>query len=167
MKRAIAAAAAAALACAIFRPVEGRPSGRAGWLAYRVGAVAFEAPEGWRAWGGPTRVTVEAPDGNARLVVSQVEDRFPDERACLAAAEEELRRGEAGLSRVRRHATTLAGRRAWTQEADQGPWHGWAFGVCDGGVQYRAFLVSRTPTPPETVEVHRALVDRIRIGGEA
>jgi hypothetical protein len=34
-------------------------------------------------------------------------------------------------------------------------------------VQYRVFLVSRTPTPPETVEVHRALVDRIRIGGEA
>jgi hypothetical protein len=165
MRRGIAVAAAGLAACAVFRPPEGRPSGRAGWLVYRVGSLGFEAPEGWSAGGGATRVSLEAPDGNARLVVSVAEERFPDERTCLAAAEEELRRGEGELSRVRRHPTTLAGRRAWAQEADQGTWHGWAFGLCDGGVQYRIFLVGRTPAAPETIEVHRALVERVRIGG--
>jgi len=168
MRRVIGVAAAAALAsCAILRPPEGRPSERAGWLVYRVGALGFEAPEGWSASGGATRVSLEAPDGNARLVVSVVEERFPDQRTCLAAAEEELRRGEGELSRVRRYPSTLAGRRAWAQEADQGPWHGWAYGLCDGGVQYRIFLAGRTPAAPEVLEVQRALVERARVGGEA
>lgn len=163
----LAAAAAALASCALFRPPESRPSDRAGWLVYRVGAVAFEGPESWRASGGETRVTLEAPDGEARLVVSEVEERFADEKACLAAAEEELRRGAEPLSRVRRHATTVAGRRAVGQEADQGPWHGWAYGLCDGRTQYRLFLVGLSPVRPEVLEVQRALHERLRIGGRA
>ena len=165
--RGLAAAAVALAACALFRPPEGRPSGRAGWLVYQVGALAFEAPEGWRASGDARRVTLEAPDEGARLVVSAVEERFRDEKACLSAAEEELRRGEGALTRVRRHATTLGGRRAVAQEADQGPWHGWAYGLCDGGAQYRIFLVGLSPVRPEVLEVQRALLEKLHIGGEA
>jgi hypothetical protein len=169
MRRLIAPAAAAAAmaACALFRPPESRPSDRAGWLVYQVGALAFEGPEGWRASGDARRVTLEAPDGGGRLVVSQVDERFPDEKACLAAAEEELRRGAEALTRVRRHATAIAGRRAVGQEADQGPWHGWAWGLCDGGDQYRLFLVGLSPVRPEVLEVQRALLERLRIGGQA
>jgi hypothetical protein len=163
----LAAAAAALASCALLRPPESRPSDRAGWLVYRVGAVSFEGPAAWRASGGERRVTLEAPDGGARLVVSEVEELFADERACLAAAEEELRRGAESLTRVRRHTTSLAGRRAVAQEADQGPWHGWAWGLCHGGAQYRVFLAGFSPARPEVLEVQRALLERLRIGGRA
>lgn len=168
-----ALAAAAALVagalpgCAALRGPEGRPSGRAGWLVYEVGGLRFEAPDGWRSSGGDGRVRLDAPGGDARLDVSRVDERYADERACLAAAREALRRGQGELERVRRHETTLAGRPAVAQEADTAGWHGWAYGLCDGGVQYRIFFTGRSPLAQDAAEAYRILVASVRVGGEA
>jgi hypothetical protein len=169
---ALASAAVALAGCATLRdlvsaPPRGEPSGRPGWLVYDVGGLRFEAPESWRASGGDGRVKLEAPDGGARLEASIAEERFADEKTCIADAEDELRRGEAGLERVRRHPTTFAGKPGISQEADASGWHGWAYGICDGGVQYRIFFAGRSPLPPEVVEVYRTLVKTARVGGEA
>lgn len=147
----------------------GKPSGREGWLVYELRGLRFEAPAGWSARGGERRMSLEAPGGTARLEISFPEGDYPDERACLAAAEEKLR-GQAqdgGLERARRHATRFAGRPAQTLEADQGGWHVWAYAACDGGVQYRVFFTAATPSPPEVLEAWRALVASARLGGEA
>ncbi len=170
--RALLLAALAALSgCAGIRqalapaPV-GAPSGRPGWLVYTVGALRFEAPEAWRASGGPRHLTLEAPDGAARLEVSTPDAPFAGEAACLADAETQLRRGDT-MQRVRRHATTFAGVRAQTLEGDSSGWHVWAWAACDGGHQYRIFLTARTPAPAQVVEAYRALTASARIGGQA
>jgi hypothetical protein len=144
----------------------GEPSGRPGWLVYTVGGLRFEAPEAWRASGGPRHLKLEAPDGGARLEVSTPDQPFATAQACLADAEVVLRRGE-GMERTRKHATTFAGVRAHTLEGDAAGWHVWAWAACDGGSQYRIFLTARTPAPAEVVEAYRALTSSARIGGQA
>jgi hypothetical protein len=134
-----------------------RPSGDEGMLLYTVGRLTFEAPAGWPARGDPRHVLLTSPGNDAR-VDAQVSDRtFPDDASCLAHAEDSLARGTAGLSNVRRHQTTLAGRKAVVQEADQGPWHGWAWAVCDGGEQYRVFFTGLSPLKEEAVRAVRLL----------
>jgi hypothetical protein len=144
-------------------PPESGPGSRAGWLAYRVDGLRFEAPAGWSASGDARRVTLEA-DG-LKLEAWAVEGRFADARACLAAAEEALARGAERLTRVRRHTSALAGRNAVAQEADAGGWPGWAYGVCDGPLQYRLFFTGRSPIPAEVLEAWRAVVASARLGG--
>jgi hypothetical protein len=165
-------ALAAATGCATLRdafapaPV-GTPSGRVGWLVYSLRDLRFEAPAAWSPSGGERRVTLEAPDGKARLEISYPEPDFGDERACLAAAEEKLGQQQGALERGRRHPTRLAGRSGHALEGDQGGWHVWAWAVCDGGVQYRVFFTAATPASAEAIEVSRAVVASARIGGEA
>jgi hypothetical protein len=173
MRRAAILGAVLALAgCATLRdalapaPV-GKPSGREGWLVYQLGSLRFEAPAAWRASGGERRIALEAPDGRARLEVSYPGTAFPDERACLAAADEKLRGQAAQLERARRHATRFAGVAAQTLEADEGGWHVWAYAACDGGVQYRVFFTAATPAAADHLEAQRTLVASARIGGEA
>jgi len=96
-----------------------------------------------------------------------VEEPFADGAACLAAAEEALARGAAQLSRVRRHQTKLAGRAAVMQEADDGGWHGWAYAVCQGGVQHRLFFTGRSPIAADLLEAWREVVASARLGGGA
>ncbi len=168
VRGALAAAALAAAGCAGLRPPpQGKPSGRAGWLVYQVEALRFEAPAGWRPGGTPEKLTLTAPDDGARVQAWRVEGTFASEADCLARAEEALKGSEQGLERVRRHQTTLAGRRAVVQEADAGGWHGWAEAVCDGPVQYRIFFTGRSPLGPEVLEAYRTLTASARIGGEA
>ncbi len=163
----LAIAGCAHLSDALAPAPEGKPSGREGWLVYRLRDLRFEAPAGWRALGGDRRVAFEAPGGNARLELTYPEPDFADERACLAGAEEKLRSQEATLERSRRHLTRFAGRPAQTLEADRGGWHVWAWAACDGGVQYRVFFTAATPAAAEAIEAYRALVASAQIGGEA
>lgn len=148
---------------ALVVPPQGEPTGRGGWLGWRVGALRFEAPAAWTASGHDRRLTLEAA-GEARLQAWVVEEAFADRQACLAAAEESLARGEGQLSRVRRHATKLAGRPAVMQEADAGGWHGWAYAVCQGGQQHRLFFTGRSPIPAELLEAWREVVASARLG---
>jgi hypothetical protein len=145
-------------------PPEGAPGSRPGWLAWSVGALRFEAPAGWTPSGDARRLGLDA-GGEARLEAWVLEERYVDAAACLAAAGEALARGEAQLSRVRRHATTLAGRPAVVQEADSGGWHGWAYAVCQGGTQHRLFFTGRSPIPAAVLESWRAVVKGVRLGG--
>jgi hypothetical protein len=156
-----------AVGCASLRslvtPVpEGVPSARAGWMGWSVGALRFETPAGWAPSGEARRLGLDA-GGAARLEALVVEERFADSKACLAAAEESLARGEAQLSRVRRHATTLAGKAAVMQEADSGGWHGWAYAVCRGGEQHRLSFSGRSPIPPDLLEAWRDVVASTRL----
>jgi hypothetical protein len=157
----------AALRDAFTPAPEGRPAGRDGWLLYTVGALEVQVPSDWKVRGDTDRVTLTAPDDSARLEVARAGERFGDEKTCLVAAEEALKRGESSFQRVRRHPTKLADRPAIVQEADQDGWHGWGYAVCDGGVQYRLFFAGRSPVPKATLEIHRDVVARTRIGGEA
>jgi hypothetical protein len=170
--RARAAAAALLLAAALpacrgARPVEGRPSPRAGWLVYGLRDLRFEAPAAWRATGDERRVALEDPGGRVRLELTVPEAPFADERACLAAADERLARSQATLERARRFPTRFAGLSAQSLEADQGGWHVWAIAACDGGTQYRIFFTAATPATPEAIEAWKTLRSSARIGGEA
>jgi hypothetical protein len=144
-------------------PPEGVPSARPGWLVYPVGALRLEAPAGWSVSGEARRLVLDA--GDARLEVWVVDGRFGDGKGCLAAAEEALERGEGQLARVRRHTTTLGGRPAVMQEADAGGWHGWAYAVCDGGVQHRLFFTGRSPIPAPLLDAWHEVVKGVRLGG--
>ncbi len=146
------------------RPVT-RPSGDEGMLVYLVGRLAFTAPADWKAAGDPSRVRLDAPRGDVRLEASVVQLAFADEKACLADAEAVLSRAEAGLANVRRHPSTFAGRRAVTQEADQGPWHGWAWAFCDGPRQYRVWFTGLSPMGREALEAQRILAASARLEG--
>jgi hypothetical protein len=160
---ALALAGCAGVGSLLGQPPASSPGQKAGWLAYQVEGLRLEAPAGWTASGGAQRVTLEA-DG-LKLEAWVVDGRFDDATACLAAAEESLARGAERLSRVRRHNSTLAGRNAVMQEADAGGWHGWAYGVCDGPVQYRLFFTGRSPIPAELLEAWRGVVASVRLGG--
>jgi len=170
---ALAAAVLAALTasgCAsVRRALEGPPSpeptAREGWVAYRVADLRVEAPAAWRASGDSRALTLDEPGEKGRLVVSVAETPFEDVKACLAAAEASLEKGAAGLERVRRFPSKLAGRPAVAQEADQGAWHGWAWAVCDGGIQYRIFFTAVSTAPAEVMEVHKALLGARLVGG--
>ncbi|HEU4383607.1 MAG TPA: hypothetical protein VFR85_08895 [Anaeromyxobacteraceae bacterium] len=146
------------------RPVT-RPSGDEGMVVYLVGRLAFTAPAAWPAAGDPTRVRLDAPRGDARLEASAVQRSFENEKECLADAEAVLARAEAGFANVRRHPTTFAGRRAVTQEADQGPWHGWAWAFCDGPRQYRVWFAGLSPVSREAVDAQRILAASARLEG--
>jgi hypothetical protein len=170
--RAPLASTVAALAllsgCAALRgapPPQGTPSGRAGFLVYPVGALRFDAPAAWRPSGNPRHLELESPDGGARLEVSTPEAPFSDEKACLADADNVMRRAES-LERARRHATRFASVPALTVEGDQGGWHVWAWAACDGGVQYQVFFTARSPASPDALEAYRTLVKTARVGGE-
>ncbi|HEX9049799.1 MAG TPA: hypothetical protein VF841_04635 [Anaeromyxobacter sp.] len=168
----LAAALLVLAGCATVRDVlapapVGKPSGRDGWLVYQVASLRFEAPATWHASGGERRIALESPDGRARLEVSYPETPFPDERTCLAAADEKLREQAAQLERARRHATRFGGVAAQTLEADERGWHVWAYAACDGGVQYRVFFTAATPAAADPLEAQRTLVATARIGGES
>lgn len=155
--------------CATWRQITAGPprtmlSERPGWIVYSVGALLLEAPAAWSASGEPQRIALDA-GGEARLEAWLVETRFADEKACLAAGEEALAKGAATLERVRRHATTLAGRPAVVQEADTGGWHGWAYAVCDGAVQHRVVFTGRSPIPAALLEAWREVVRTARLPG--
>jgi hypothetical protein len=144
----------------------GSPSGREGWLVYPLRELRFEAPATWRVSAGERRLTLEAPDGKAKLEITYAAEDFADEKACLAAAEEKLRQQQGTLERARLHATRLAGRPAHALEGDQGAWHVRATAACDGGVQYRVFFTAATPASRDALEAHRTLLQSARIGGE-
>ncbi len=149
-------------------PPKGTPTGREGWLAYDVGGLRIEAPAAWQPHGTTARHELEAPDGSGRLDVRRVDERWPTADACLAAGDQSLAASAERLSRPRRHATTVAGRRALVLEGDQGDQgHGWAWVVCDGGVQYRIFLSGGAPLSKDVLEAYRTLLATARIGGEA
>jgi hypothetical protein len=131
-----------------------------------VGGLSFEAPEGWAPSGDARRLTLTLA-GAAQLQAWVVEERFADGATCLAAAEASLARGEAQLTRVRRHASKLGGRPALVQEADDGGWHGWAYAACDGGTQHRLFFSGRSPIPTDLLEAWRGVVASARLGGGA
>jgi hypothetical protein len=160
MRRGIALAAAALLAaqgCAVVhqRAEEGapvtRPGGDEGMVFYSVGRLSFEAPAAWAARGDARRVLLTHPENTARIDAQSVDRPFKSEAECLAQAEDSLARGSPGLTNVRRHATALAGRKAVTQEADQGAWHGWAWAMCDGREQYRLFFTGLSPVRDENL----------------
>ena len=161
---ALGASGCATLKAAVTPAPTGAPGSRPGWLAWSVGDLRFEAPADWTPSGDARRLGLDA-GGAARLEAWVVEERFADGAACLAAAEEALTRGEAQLARVRRHATSLAGRPAVVQEADAGGWHGWAYAVCRGGEQHRLFFTGRTPIGADLLEAWRGVVASARLGG--
>ncbi len=136
---------------------QSRPGGDEGMLLYTVGRLSFEAPAAWEARGDPRHVVLVRGANDARLDAQLVEKGFPDEAQCLAQAEASLARGTTKLTNVRRHPTTLAGRKAIVQEADQGAWHGWAWALCDGGEQYRIFFSGRSPLDEEALRAVRLL----------
>jgi hypothetical protein len=150
---------------ALSSPSAGQPSGREGWVVYAVGALRFEAPAGWSPTGNPRHLKLEAQGGGARLEVSTPEASFATPAACLADAEQVMKRGEA-MERVRRHATTFGGARGLFLEGDSAGWHVWAWAACDGGTQYQVFLTARSPAPTEVVDAYRTLTASARIGGQ-
>jgi hypothetical protein len=77
--------------------------------------------------------------------VQRAERPLAGEAECLADADTTLEKGAAQAANVRRHPTTFAGRKGVALEGDQGAWHGWAWGVCDGPVQYRVSFWGATP----------------------
>jgi hypothetical protein len=167
----LAAVAAAASGCAALRglvsaPPEGKPAGRAGWLAYRVEALRVEAPASWTASGDARHLRLAAPDGLARLEVASPGEPLADAKACLAEAEQAMQRA-GSLERARRHPTTWAGAPGFAVEGDEGGWHVWAWAACDGGRQYQVFFTARSPASPAVLEVQRAVASGARLGGES
>jgi len=140
-----------------------RPAGDEGMVVYVLGDLSFEAPQGWRAEGDDRHVRLVAPGDEATLEAVAAQSAGA-EAECLADAEARLTRGAGGLSNVRRHATTFAGQKGVTQEADQGAWHGWAWAACAGGLQYRVWFAGRAPLSRELLEVERRLVASARLG---
>jgi hypothetical protein len=126
-------------------------------LLYTVGRLTFEAPAGWEARGDDRHVLLVSPQNDARIDAQLSDRTFQDEAECLAQAEQALVKGSARLTGARRHPTTLAGKRALVQEADQEGWHGWAWATCDGGEQYRIFFTGRSPVGEEALRASRLI----------
>jgi hypothetical protein len=173
-RRATAAALAVlALSCTLVHErareqgPQSRPAGDEGMLLYSVGRLTFEAPAGWEARGDARHVLLVSPGNDARIDAQLVEQVFPDDARCLASAEQALHRGGAKLTNVRRHASTLAGRRAIFQEADQDRWHGWAWAACDGGEQYQVFFTGLSPVDGERLRAVRLLSSSAVLAGRA
>ena len=157
------AAALLAGACARVTPVS-RPTPDGAGRIYSVAELEFQAPADWRADGSPREVKLASPAGDAVLEVRATAVPGPA-GACLSRAEDSLARGAGTLDAVRRHASSFAGKKAVSQEADQGGWHGWAWAVCDRGEQYRVWFSGRAPVSRETIDVQRRLVATARMGG--
>jgi hypothetical protein len=141
------------------------PSGRTGWRVYTVGAIRFEAPSSWEASGDGGRLELVPPEGTARLEAWAAGDRGTDGKACLAAGEAALKERDPGLERVQRHPSTLGGRPALVQEADQGMNHGWAWVVCAGKAQHWLTFTGRSPVGQPLLEAWREVVKSARLGG--
>ncbi len=141
------------------------PASRPGWLIYRVGALSFEAPSGWDAGGDDRRVALVPPDAAVRLEARELGRRGADEAACLADGAAALQARDASLARVQRHPSALGGRKAITQEADQGGDHGWAWVICAGPLQHWLTFTGRTPIGQPHLEAWRAVVQSARVGG--
>jgi hypothetical protein len=139
-----------------------RPAGDEGALVYVVGDLSFQAPAAWKAEGDDRHVRLVAP-GDEATVEAFASTWAGTEAECLADVEARLDRGSGTLTNVRRHPTTFAGRQGVTQEADQGPWHGWAWGACSGALQYRVWFAGRAPVSRDLLEVERVLVASARI----
>jgi len=170
VRRAIVAAALAALAgCSHVLTRAGpvtRPGAPEGSTTYVVGDLSLEAPSGWSADGDDRHLRLAAPGDEATLEATASRTEGGD-AACLADAEARLARGEKGLTGVRRHATTFAGAKGITQEADQGAWHGWAWSTCAGGLQYRVWFAARAPVSKDMLAVRTRLVESARLGSAA
>jgi hypothetical protein len=148
-------------------PVRGKPSAEPGTLQYEVGRLTFQAPDAWEARGNERRLTLVHPDEKGRLEVQLLDRTFADEKACLVDGDDALAKGAGGLTNVRRHASTFAGRKAVTQEADSRGWHGWAWAVCDGGQQYRVFFTGQSPVAPDVLAAWRTFTRSAAIAGPA
>jgi hypothetical protein len=165
---ALVAAASAGCGTLIHQRVGGpelapRPGAAPGGALYQVGRLAFEAPATWAARGDALRVAAVHPAEQGRIEVQQVEGAFADEADCLARAAETLQRGAAGAVNVRQHPTTFAGRKGVALEGDQGPWHGWAWAVCDGGTQYRVSFFALSPPSEEVMAAWSGLTRSARL----
>ncbi len=112
---------------------------------YLVDKLSFEIPESWTPSGDARRLTAVQPDGLGRLDVQRAERTFSGEAECLSQARAALEKGTSQATDVRLHPTTFAGRKGIATEGDQGGWHGWAWGICDGPVQYRVSFWGATP----------------------
>jgi hypothetical protein len=165
------AAALLLAGCTIFheraqeRGPTSRPSGDEGMLLYTVGRLTFEAPAAWEARGDARHVLLVSSRGDARIDAQLADRSFKDDAECLAQAEQSLARGADKLQNVRRHPTTLAGRKALVQEADPQGWHGWAWAVCDGGEQYRVFFTGRSPLGEEALRASRLIPSSSALAG--
>jgi hypothetical protein len=143
-----------------------RPAADEGMLVYTVGALSFEVPADWEVRGDAKGIEARPADATAKIDVRMIERPFKKEAECSADAQQALARGSTGLTNVRRHPTTVARRSGVTQEADSGAWHGWAYALCDGTIQYRLFLTGVSPVKPETLEAFRLLVASAQLGGK-
>ena len=143
---------------------ESRPASRSGWRVFSVGAISFEAPASWEAGGDARRLALVPSEGTARLEAWEAGRRGLDPAACLADGEATLRTRDAGLERVQRHPSTLAGLPAVTQEADQGNNHGWAWVTCVGPLQYWLTFTGRSPVSLLLLEAWRTVVQSARVG---
>ena len=47
-------------------------------------------------------------------------------------------------------------------EGDQAGWHGWAWGVCDGAVQYRVSFWGATPLREDVLAAWKGLSENAR-----
>jgi hypothetical protein len=168
-KRSIPASASAVAALVLLATgcggLRGQPTGRAGWLGYRVGALTLELPEDWGARGDAVRIAARSPDGLAVLKAAQLERAFPSEAECLAQAGQSIGRSAAGLERSRSHPTRLGGRSAFVMEGDRRGWHGWAWAACDGERQYRVEFMGASPMAPETAAAQRSVEGSVRFDG--
>jgi len=144
-------------------PVAGSPAAGGG-THHAVGKLQLDLPPGWTARGDDRRLSARDLRGLGRLEVQRAEPPLRDEEECLERAEDALQRGAASAANVRQHPTTFAGRKGVALEGDQGPWHGWAWGVCDGPVQYRISFFGATPLDGEVLAALRELTRSARFG---
>jgi hypothetical protein len=165
MKRSLGAVVAGMVlaSCSLFheraREAEptSRPAGDEGMALYTVGRLTFEAPADWQARGDARHLLLVSPANDGRIDAQLARATFPDDAKCLADAEQALVKGSAALTNVRRHPSSLAGRKALFQEADQREWHGWAWALCDRGEQYRIFFTGRSPVDDAKLRAFRLL----------
>jgi hypothetical protein len=164
----VALAAACTLLAGCAEVVRVRASGPAagpgapGATRYQVDRLTFELPSAWAPRGDPLRLAAEHPQGMGRVGVQRADRAFPGEAQCLADAEAVLEKGAAQAANVRRHPTTFAGRKGVALEGDQGPWHGWAWGLCDGPVQYRISFWGAAPLREDVMAAWTTLTGSAR-----
>jgi hypothetical protein len=139
--------------------VRGSAGGR---TTYAVGKLTFPVPDGWAASGDARHLSATHPENLARLDVQLADPPSADEAACLREGEAALERGAASATGVRRHPTTFAGRPGQALEADQGPWHVWAWTVCDGAAQVRISYSGATPLRDDVLAAWTAFAEGAR-----
>ncbi len=142
--------------------LRGLPTGREGWLGYRVGELTLELPDDWGARGDAVRIDAKSRDGQAVLKAARLERPFATEAECLAQADQSIGRSAAGLERSRSHPTRLGGRAAFVMEGDRRGWHGWAWAACDGPRQYRVEFMGVSPMDAATAAAQRGVEGSVR-----